>query len=312
MSSSQGVRQPDGTICRKGASCKRHGLSATISRQLKEAQTNATKVDAAKPASAFSHPLLKDGSHVRKGLNTEESKHILEKLHQDSDDLEASLDVSARNFLHRYKSDAFRYVNNYLIGGPKYIASVYLRRKKSKISEDLLAAQAKNAEKAIPVMDSIFKKYEEEHPNQEQRVLYRSFRVLPPEGKKKTSAADIDSYVNQTYKVGDKITNKAYTSTSLDSDFILVDTQYDPEQIIVHEIVSSKGIPIFSRYGPENKSIQNAEKEILLPRESSFRIVNVTEATYRSSYKNYYDAPFMSRGNPRRSKKFTVIQMVEE
>lgn len=312
MSSNQGVRQPDGTICRKGASCKRHGLSATISRQLKEAQTNATKVDAAKPASAFSHPLLKDGSHVRKGLNTEESKHILEKLHQDNDDLEASIDIPTKNALYRYRADAFRYVNNYLIGGSKHIASVYLRRKGVKLREDMALAQAENAKRIIPVIDSVFKKYEEEHPNQEQRVLYRSFRVLPPEGKKKTSAADIDDYVKQNYKVGDKITNKAYTSTSLDSDFILVDTQYDPEQIIVHEIVSSKGIPMFSRFTENDKSIQNAEKEILLPRESSFRIVNVTEATYRSSYKNYYDAPFMSRGNPRRSKKFTIIQMVEE
>jgi len=312
MSSNPGVLQADGTVCRKGPSCKRHGLAATISRQLKEAQNNSPKPALAPAKEEFVHPLLKDGTHVRKGLNKEENKEVLEKLHQETEEFLESADIPTKNVFYRYKSDAFRHVNNYLIGGPKYISSVYLKRKKTKLSADSLQSQVGEAERAIPVMDKAFEDYEKAHPDREQRVLYRSFRVLPPEGKKKTTPGDIDNYVQRTYKVGEVITNKAYTSTSADSDFMLVSAQHEPEEIIVHEIVSSKGIPMYSRFIQSDKSIQNSEKEVLLPRESSFRVVNITEATYRTSYKNSYDLPFRVRGNFRSSKKFTVIQMVEE
>jgi hypothetical protein len=313
MANTKGVRQADGTICRKGPTCKRHGLAATIHRQLQEAQNKVPSKSEPEKVSAFVHPLLKDGNHVRKGLNSEENAHLVEKLHQDTDDLLSSLDVPTRNNLFRYAHDAFRYVNNYLIGGKQYIADVYLRRKKTKLADDFLESQVSAAQRHIPVIDSVFKQYEATHPNQEERVLYRSFRVLPPEGKKKTGPKDVDDFVQQTYKVGDTITNKAYTSTSMDSDFMLVDAANKPEEIIVHEIVSKKGIPLFKRYSSNNKSIQNAEKEILLPRESTFRVVNVTKATFKSSYRDQYNLPFnVYGGSMPNSKKFTVIQMIEE
>jgi hypothetical protein len=316
MSQRTGVRQADGTICRKGANCKRHSLSASIAQQIKTVNSAPKKVAKPKPTANVkpvitSHPLLLADGQVRSGLNGPQGQEELEQLHQDYDTLIAAIEVSEKNILGRYKHNAFRYVNNYLIGGADYIKSFHLKNKGVVIEEDALESSVNAAKRDYPQIDAVFKKYEKISDNK-PRALYRSFRVFPSEGNSETSPEDIKNYVQQNYKVGETVTNKSYTSTSIDSDFVLVDAARKPEQIIVHEIVSSKGLPLYKRSGA-SQGIQNAEKEVLLPREATFRVVNITEATYDSSYEDHDILPFPTWDGPvPQKKKFTVIQMVQE
>lgn len=310
MTKNVGIKQPDGTFCRKGANCKRHGLKATISRQILDIDKNAKKQQLNNLHKNVSS-LLPKNNQVRKGLNNPSQKNELEKLHTDTETFLSSLDKNTRNALHLYKLSAFRNVNNYLIGGSKYITEFYRKNYSEEIDENDLETYVTRAQKMVPKIDEAFVSYNSMVKQREPRLLYRSFRVPPSQKGTKTTRSDINSFVKQTYKIGDVITNKSYTSTSVDSDFPLVDCQRKPEQIIVHEIVSSKGIPLFKRFTQNDKSIQNAEKEILLPRNTSFRVVNIVEAEYESSYSENEILPFNTFGDVPRSKTFTVIQMVE-
>jgi hypothetical protein len=316
MSKISGVRQADGTICRKGANCKRHSLSANIAHQIKAANSAPKKVARPKPTANIkpvisTHPLLPTDGQVRRGLNSPQGQEELEQLHQDYDKLINVIEVKEKNMLGRYKLDAFRYINNYLIGGADYIKSFHLKNKGIEIEEDRLESSVNAAKRDYPQIDTIFKKYEKISDNK-PRALYRSFRVFPSAGNSKTSPEDIKNYVQENYKVGETVTNKSYTSTSIDSDFVLVDSARKPEQIIVHEIVSSKGLPLYKR-SEASQGIQNAEKEVLLPRDATFRVINITEATYDSSYEDHDILPFPTWDGPVPQKKtFTVIQMVQE
>jgi hypothetical protein len=259
------------------------------------------------------HPLLPVAHVQRSGLNKKSNELILHKLQEDSAEFLNSLDRNERNILGRYTTSSFRHVNNYLIGGKDYIASVYLKRKKTPLEEDFLESQVGEAERSIPVLDKIFAQYNQAKETKNPQLLYRAFRVLPPSGIKKTRPKDIKKYVEENYQIGSKVVNKSYTSTSLDSDYMLVSAHDEPEQLIVHEIVSKTGVPVYKKYGEHNKSIQNAEKEVIIPRDTTFRVVNVINSEFVSSYPDHDMLPFNLYGRKMpKNKKFTVIQMVEE
>lgn len=133
------------------------------------------------------------------------------------------------------------------------------------------------------------------------RVLYRSLRVR---GAK--SAAERKDFIKQHYPVGSVISEKAYVSTSVDSDFMLTNARKRPEELFVLEILSSRGVPLHEEF---ESMVQHVEREVLLPRNAKFEVLNVTSATYEASGNQPHLESWL--GKPPTQKRFTVVQLRE-
>lgn len=297
------AKHDDGSNCYT-KNCKRRTASSSPLQNSLTQQISSLKEQQANTPSQ----LIPSGI-VRKGLNSKEGRDKLEELYVASEKFEETLTREQKNSLSRYKFTTFRYVNDYLNGGKKFLADHYLARKGSKMSKEDVESYAQAAERDIPALDNALSAYS---GNKEPQRLFRAYRVYPSKPGGKTTKKDIQDYVASKYKIGEVIEHPAYLSTSADSDYMLVSCEMKPEQIIVHEILSDKGVPLVERNRPGVKSIQNAEKEHLIPRGAKLRVVNISEETYSSSYPRYGILPFTLWGHMPQRKKFTVIQMVQE
>lgn len=249
--------------------------------------------------------LLPKTGEPRKGLNSAERSPEIETLRQESDVFLQTLPVQDRNLLSQYQHVGFRGVNDYLNGGKDFIKTHYLQRKGQPIDEEEAEHLTAYAVRTIPEIDRVLKNYNTLDANQKTktyRPLYRAY-TLYPEGKKKLTLED----VKNQYRTGAVIKYAGYLSTSADSDYMLVADAESKGQVIVHELVTDKGVPIYRKSSPG--SVQHAEKEVLIPRDAKFKIVNVSEETYISSYPE--KLPFRVWGNFKRKKKFIVVQMVQ-
>lgn len=288
---------PDGTNCYT-KNCKRRSSSTSnIDGFLNNLRQH---IETLKP--------FPDDTAKRLGLNTPDKADEIKRLQDETDEYFAQLEVKDRNLISRYAHTSFRYVNDYLNGGKDFIENHYLLRKGNAIDPEEADHLILAAKRDIPELDRVLATYTPQ--SSEPRKLYRALRVLPNAPGGKTTKKDIQRFVEENYKVGETIANKAYTSTSADSDYMLVACETKPEQVIVHEIISYKGVPI---YRSRNLgSIQSAEKELLIPRDATFRVVNIIEAEYVSSYPKNKPLPFKVWGKMPQRKTFTVVQLIQE
>jgi hypothetical protein len=313
--SSKGILQADGTLCRKGSACQRHGMTKKLTsssssmspaeqilKQIKEVK----KVQKATPV----HPLFPVGNVIRKGLNNPSDTATLDALDIEANNFRAELSNDEYDAIAKYSMTAYDYVNSYLREGNAGLVK-YLKHSEriENPSQGAIDEHIRYAEKIIPHLDSAFAK--EDSVVKEERLLYKAFRVKTPNGSKTTSA-DITNYVEENYPIGKTITSKAYVSTSVDADYMLAFSRRQPEEVIVHEIVSKKGIPLHESDWRRGDRLNDAEREILLARGTKFKVVGIKKATFESTYpggRPTFSPYFITAP---KKKRYTVIQMVEE
>lgn len=252
--------------------------------------------------------LLQPSHQIRKGLNGLEDD-TLQKLNKVSEEFDDSLSKDEIQAVVNYMQYGYEYINS-MLRGKKYLENFIKHENKiNKYHHTTEEEYLSRGKKIIPLLDQAFKKFNRNHT--EEKVLYRGYRVKPKKGL--TVAESVQQHINETYVVGEIIENKGYTSTSVDSDYMLLfaEKAKEPDAVIVHEIVSRRGIPIEACGG--DGGLTSVEHEALLPRNSKLRVVNITNAIYETTYNNSKNTAlnFFFK-NSIRKKKFIVIQMIDE
>lgn len=307
--STVGVKQPDGTYCRKGASCKRHG-SSVGSSQVPSAQDFAayltgkpvTKTPRKTVTTQQAHPLFLPSNRVRKGFNESDETPELLALDAEAQELWDSLDRKEEGCLQLYQGHGFEKVNTYLRDGTDPLKKEVKKLGWSDPEGEYEKRKAR-LDESIQILDSILKRHQSA---KEPRLLYRAMMQPKQDGR---SAQD---WVADTYKVGEIIQEKGFSSTSTDPDYMLAFTsQYKEQNTVIYEIVTAKGATVHNpRWRRLRGMLASHEREVLLPRDMKYKIVEVSEASYQSTHPNgrpnhdsFKDAP--------KKRKFTVVKLME-
>lgn len=296
------VIQPDGTVCRSGPNCRRHGL-----KQGSLAGSILKQIETENKVNSPLHPLFPKGNIVRRGINSPDNTSAIDALDEEADTFSASLSFDEEKAIRRYAMTSYDYLNRFLRKGREGIVEYLKRHNSSRVpTEKEIQDYTGWAESLIPRLDSAFTKQASEP---KERLVYKAFRV---EGENITTE-DVEKYVEKYYPVGKVLHNKAYTSTSADSDYMLVHARKRPQEVVVQEIVTKQGIPLHeSDWKDESSaSVTDAEREILLPRDIKLKVVGVRKATFESSYPTGRPEGFSLFKSSPKKKRFTVIQMVE-
>lgn len=133
--------------------------------------------------------------------------------------------------------------------------------------------------KAVDKLDEAFTKVT---PPAEPRMVYRGMNV-----PLRIPANEVKQWVRDNFKAGAVLSQKNYMSTSMNPRIATEDfSAYDQDEAnrgVVFEILSKKGIPM----GEDTSIMGLKELEVLMPRETRFRIVSVTEdVDYTNRRKN--------------------------
>jgi hypothetical protein len=145
------------------------------------------------------------------------------------------------------------------------------------------------------------------------RTLYRAIRKrhidpVNPDIKTPLSAAEMAAHVTETYRVGETLSTPAYSSTSLDSDYMLMFTKRRPNDYIIFEILTDQGLPYEAADAGHGSNVQDHEREVLLPRGSRFEIVNAGQGTYELSDTEKYESA-MHFGYVKARHRYHVVQL---
>lgn len=251
---------------------------------------------------------LPEDGKIRKGLNTEDDNR-LKTLTMESLQLRMEIDQEHKDSLSHYQS-SYEFLNAYLRDGREGINKLeYLQRtsphptKPNSVSDETLDRYVGMAEKRAAELDEAIELYGRTQTN--QQVLYRAVFTQRSENKTPLSPTD---FANQ-YKIGDVIEEPSYVSTSADSDYMLFYNAHLYDQQVVFEIKTNKGV-VMHNPADRTGSIGFLEREVLLPRGLKFKVVNVTEATYQSSYSE--GIPKANRSpDAKKRQRFRVVQLEE-
>ncbi len=247
-------------------------------------------------------------NRIRRGINDpDKPSELLRQLDLEGEEFRHFITEEEQFSLRTYSGHAFSNINGYNREGRAGVEKQLRKHYTSGIlafNEETFSEYEGYAKRDVAAIDAIFARYV--RPNNNNRVLYRVVR--PPEGKAYKGAKD---YVQNTYKIGDTITDKSYMSTTADSDYVLAYGGFEPENVIVYEILTNKGIPI---HNPKTYpgQVEHSEREILLNRGSKFKIVNITETKYKTTYPEGKPAGHSAYSDAIPEYKYTVIQMIEE
>lgn len=337
-------RMPDGSLCWSGASCRRHGTVAT-----RTAKKEALKLVLTAPFNAeakakrndvmddfikelrdevnkkyvqlyeiIRHDIpenvedeqLPDMKAVRRGLNAPED---LRKKVLDFEGLVTRSEVleEDQKTIEYYSGSSHEYINAYLRKGEDGIRGLsYLRdRNTGIVPEETVERYVGMAEKSIQRIDTAIDN--NQRPLQHKRVLWRSIGIKPEQRNGKP----LHEYVAEKYHIGAKITSKAYESTSADSDLMLAyrNTPKKQQELeeVVFEILTNKGIVIHNPV-TDYVFVGDSEREVLLPRNMKYEVVNVGEVTFETTYASGRPqaTAFMSGTIPKKTKKL-VVQLKE-
>lgn len=247
-------------------------------------------------------------NRIRKGLNDpKKQSDLLKQLDLEGDEFRNSITEEERMALRTYCGHGYALINNYNREGRAGIIK-YLKENYSAgvvdLNEETFSQYEDYAKRDVKELDAIFARYV--RPNKNKRVLHRVVKI-----SKEDTSDNAQTYVQKTYKIGDSITEKSYMSTTADSDYILSFGGREPENIIVYEILTDKGIPIHDPYTKPG-SVEHSEREVLLNRGLTFKIVNITEAKYKTTYPEGKPTGHSAYMHAIPEQKYTVIQMVEE
>lgn len=257
--------------------------------------------------SASTHCLLLPGSHLRKGLNSGDpvSLSALEELAEESKQWRQNLTEDEEDDVRAYTYTGYMVVNSYLRNDEG-------RRDRG---------GNKRALEYVENLDSALAKA----PKVPERLVYRSVFVPPTkrlEGK--TRAESRKAWVEETFKEGEIISFPEYLSTSADSDLVVRNNERKTKKGIhaVLEIVTTSGAVLHQEKQGTGWSIQDDEKEILLPRDKKFKVVKVYqrvrfESTYKIGLDNQWADEWSSDwdGEPYETERIRatvpVIQLIE-
>jgi hypothetical protein len=273
----------DGTICRTGPSCKRHNfaqnnsLTSRISQQL---------VQARKAVSEKNQSLPFPEGNKRVGKNISDPDWA-KKLYIESNEIETKLTDQESGSLGWYRMGGYGQVNALLRNGREGHRKTYEKEfNRPNASNKEVEEYYDNVKNHVKNIDQALK---HERTFNEPTLVYRGVRIEEqiPEG------TTVLQYVKNKYKVGDTITEKGYVSTSADSDYM---SFFGRKRVkakgphVVYEIIAKKGLPVFEAnrtskpYQPQDGNIQTFEREILLNRDSKFRVVGVKNVSFQHSY----------------------------
>lgn len=321
----QAVRMPDGTVCRSGPNCRRHGkqsLAASIQTQIVEAKRQAQTVSSTKAS------LFPEGKK-RSGLNGSKPNWANELFDQ-SMEVEDIMDAQDNTAVPHYRGTIAKDLNAYLRGGLQGFKD-RLNKKDDYDPEVVAQNDATDWTRTVQRFDELTEEidawFEHEKTWDEPKLLYRAISFYNNDLGGKT----LLQYANETFKPGAVIEDKAFVSTSADPDFMLFFGRrgwYKKQQHIVFEIAAKKGLPVLDtrngRYSrdPEKRSqptdgdLQSFEREVLLKRGTKFRVVGVKNLNFEHTY-NEYDGDD-GWGNLRinrsvyalpKKKTYTVVQL---
>lgn len=259
------------------------------------------------------YSILPQPRTIRRGINGPDNQTLK--------DLDTALDKfeeieftrEEKNTMSLYTFTGNRYVNAYLWGGDegldaynkKYAPKGLTGTKLTQYLEEERAKTKQNAIRQIGHLDTAFSKIKQ---TQTPKVLYRGF-YLP-----KDYTGDVQTYIQEHFKEGETYSPKSYLSTSVDSDLMLAMSAKNPQKFFVLEIATkTDGLILHRKTRNQSSSVQESEREILLPRDMKFKISSVTKATYETTYEEGNSSGFsMFRTRIPQKKRFQVIQLVED
>lgn len=260
---SYALKMPDGTVCHTGPNCKRHGnknmtLLAQVNNQIEQAKQkvpNFTNMNELFPK-----------FKTRKGLNTS-NPGWAEEFYQETVILKQNLTSFNHDTITKYRGMSFKYVNAFLRDGVEGL----------KTAEDGVFFNGKSKEitriqNFIKNMDDCFK-YEKTWVK--PRLVYRAVSL---ENEHLTDQT-VTEFVKSKHPIGSVIEDKAYMSVSADPDFMVYygsKARKHHKPYVVYEILSKKGLPIAAK--PTGDSLQNYEREILINRDTKFKVVNIQDS----------------------------------
>jgi len=298
MTASKGLKMPDGTICRKGVNCRRHG---NLKRLVPISSPSATSVN---PISKYSgEPFLKDEVRAYQSTETEyktRSKKIYDFMNK----------LEIRSTLRNYTGVTFDYVNVLLRYNSyeNYVAEtndsrdLFAGSKDDNTGEwdeedlaDSISRSKRTAQERIAGIDSALDKLPK---MKKPQVFYRS--VTPYENL-------------ATIKPGETFEDKAYTSLSEDPT-TMIDLNRKQSNRIVLEVMTdrakftgpsqAKAWDFESDTDDFTNYFQN-EKEHMLPRGSKFMVVGRRTATYEAP-QHRKDIPYAHH-----KAELTVLQVID-
>lgn len=249
---------------------------------------------------------------VRRGINSPDdvgSVEAVKSLIQESESWRDSLPEKEEFAVHWYSMHGFESVNAALRGGWSGEEFLAKKNEMTRLSAYAEFGGYENMVKQnIDLIDSALNKAPR---TPEPRILYRSITI--PRAGDQAQALDV---AKAKFAPGQTVTFPSYLSTSVDSDLMVYNAHRHntkPEDVIVFEMLSSRGV---SMQGKGLGSIQNHEREVLMPRDSKMKVVKILDkVTFEST------RPLPGRYNsdgwlntfarlPKRA-RVTVVQLVD-
>ncbi len=218
-----------------------------------------------------SHPAFPDQNLIRVGMNNPIKDDVLKAFEKQSKLFKETLTKDEDYSLGKYMSLSYEYINPILRG-------TIDDEKNNQFFENNFNRQnsIERAKEMIPHIDSALAKYK----TKKQHLTYRAFTVKKGE--------NVDEYIANNFKIGKVLEDKAYFSTTADSDYLLLHNEFSQDRMFVFEILGKNGVPVSSVNSSEHSdSPSNYEREVLYPRNSKFKVVGITKNTYASSYDKY-------------------------
>jgi hypothetical protein len=242
-------------------------------------------------------------SRVRRGVNAPgQVNQLLAQLDNEAREFQAALSKDDRFILSLYGGMGSAHVNEYLRDGEAGIRRYVARHDKpgTPLDEEEVETYLELAQKNTAQLDATFAAHERKETN--VRVLHRSIRL--PEG------VDAQTFIDERYPVGAEVTESSYLSTSVDSDNVLLHTAGHEERTIVFEILSASGLPLHrtGEFGSHSSPGQY-EREVLLNRNSRFKVLSHGEATYASTHTD--GRPNDTFRGVKKRQRYTVVQLQE-
>ena len=180
----------------------------------------------------------------------ENALELTAQVHGEHQELVKGLTADERLALHQYAMGSHEYINAHLRG--EEVEEEYLSR----------------ALQRIALMDGIFERTESK-----ERLTYKYI-----EARRLSSASEDRDVVLSELASASTFHNREFMSTSSSVDyplFILHSERHKHPNYILLEVHSRKGISLQQEETPFPGDIQSLETEILLPRNTNFRVTSV-------------------------------------
>lgn len=227
---------------------------------------------------------------IEKGLNDYANPEVMNTLltfNSDCDFANFFLNVPQVEVLRRYTGLGHIPINHFLYD-PKGFKESRLARAKTAEDKQRVYKFIEKTEREIALMDEAFNKVV---PIRE-RTVYRYFEIPNTEDvtNQDTVKRTRNRYIKDNFSIGEEVSFSTYLSTSIDSSLMTTHIEGDgANSNIVFEIVTNKGIVPTKTVTDDDsgKFLQDYEREVVLPRNMTFRVKNiVNNVSFAASKRN--------------------------